>query len=48
LEDDTLALVVLPIGKKVIVNDNNKVDIRAALLELSKELGRARKAKELY
>jgi hypothetical protein len=48
LEDNTLALVVLLVGKKVIVNNNNKVDIGATLLELSKELGRARKAKELY
>jgi Myb/SANT-like DNA-binding domain len=48
LEDDTLAPVALPVGKKIIVNDNNKVDIGAALSELSKELGRARKAKELY
>jgi hypothetical protein len=31
-----------------MVNDNNKVDIGAALSELSKELGRAWKAKELY
>jgi hypothetical protein len=47
-EDATLALVALPVVKKVMVNDNNKVDIGTALSRLSEELGRARRAKELY
>jgi hypothetical protein len=40
--------VALPVVKKVMVNDNNKVDIRTTLSRLSEELGRARRAKELY
>jgi Myb/SANT-like DNA-binding protein len=47
-EDATPALVALPVVKKVMVNNNNKVDIGVALSGLSEELGKARRAKELY